>query len=270
MLVAPPLACAERSVRDARPLVVVSVLPQRYFVERIAGDAVEVAVMIPPGANPATHEPTIQQLRALHNASLVVTVGHPDFPFEHTWLGALLAEAAAPVVVEASAGVDLVPGDPHLWVSPRRARGMARNVAAALAELLPDEREGFEARLAALLEEIDHLDAELSDTLSPHKGGRFLVFHPAWGYLAADYGLEQMAVQRHGKDPDPRRLAQLIGEAREAGIQVVFAQPHFDAASAELIAAEIGGRVEWLDPLAPDWPDNLRRVARALAGGSVP
>ncbi len=270
MLAAPPLACAERSVRDARPLVVVSVLPQRYFVERIAGDAVEVAVMIPPGANPATHEPTIQQLRALHDASLVVTVGHPDFPFEHTWLGALLAEAAAPAVVEASAGVELVAGDAHLLVSPRRARGMARNVAAALAELLPDAREGFEARLAALLEEIDHLDAELSDTLSPHKGGRFLVFHPAWGYLAADYGLEQMAVQRHGKDPDPRRLAQLIGEAREAGIQVVFAQPHFDAASAELIAAEIGGRVEWLDPLAPDWPDNLRRVAQALAGGSVP
>jgi zinc transport system substrate-binding protein len=257
-------------VRDARPLVIVSVLPQRYFVERIAGDAVEVVVMIPPGANPASHEPTIAQLRALHEARLVVTVGHPDFPFERAWLGALLAEAAPATVIEASAGVDLLPGDPHLWVSPRRARGMARNIAAALAELLPDQRETFEARLAALLEEIDRLDAELRDTLSPHKGGRFLVFHPAWGYLAADYGLEQMAIQRHGKDPDPRRLADLIREARQAGIEVVFAQPHFDPTSAEMIAAEIGGRVEWLDPLAPDWPDNLRRVARALARAAVP
>ena len=250
--------------------MVVSVLPQRFFVERIAGDAVEVAVMIPPGANPASHEPTIAQLRALHEARLVVTVGHPDFPFERAWLGALLAEAAPPAVIEASAGVDFVPGDPHLWVSPRRARGMARNIAAALAELLPERREAFEARLAALLEEIDRLDAELRDTLSPHKGGRFLVFHPAWGYLAADYGLEQMAVQQHGKDPDPRRLADLIREAREAGIEVIFAQPHFDPTSAEVIADEIGGRVEWLDPLAPDWPDNLRRVARALARGAVP
>ncbi len=257
-------------MRDTRPLVVVSVLPQRYFVERIAGDAVAVAVMIPPGANPASHEPTIAQLRALHDARLVVRVGHPNFPFERAWLGALLAEAAPPAVVEASAGITPVPGDPHGWVSPRRARHMARNIAAALVELLPEQRAQLEARLAVLLAEIDRLDAELREILSPRKGGRFLVFHPAWGTLAADYGLEQMAIQRHGKDPDPRRLAALIRNAREAGIRVVFAQPHFDAAGAEMIAAEIGGRVEWLDPLAPDWPDNLRRVARALAQEAMP
>ena len=97
-----------------------------------------------------------------------------------------------------------------------------------------------------------------------------MVHHPAWGYFAQEYGLEQVAIEHEGKEPDVRQLAELIQRARRDGVQVVFAQPQFDPASAELVAAEIGARVELLDPLAYDWATNLRHVARRIAEGAIP
>ncbi|MDH3521163.1 MAG: zinc ABC transporter substrate-binding protein, partial [Myxococcales bacterium] len=77
-------------------------------------------------------------------------------------------------------------------------------------------------------------------------------------------------IERDGKAPDARALAALIASTRAAGVKVIFAQPHFDRASADVIAREIGARVEMLDPLAYDWVESLRAVARALPEGIVP
>jgi zinc transport system substrate-binding protein len=250
--------------------VAVSVLPQRSFVEKIAGDRVRVEVMIPPGANPATHEPGVEQLRWLSRAILYVKVGHPGFPFEAAWLDRLLADHPGLEVVDTGAGLGARAGDPHLWVSPRRAAAMAEAIAAALIRALPAERDAFQANLARFSAEVDALDAEIGRILAPHRGERFLVVHPAWGYLAEDYGLQQVALEPEGKEPDAGTLARRIREARAAGVQVVFAQPHFDDAAARVVADEIGARVEMLDPLAPAWGENLLQVAHAVAAGAVP
>jgi zinc transport system substrate-binding protein len=262
------LACGSEQPDRDRPLVVVSVLPQAFFVERIGADLVEIAVMIPPGASPAAHEPNLGQLEALSRASLYVKVGHPHFPFEAAWLEQLLAERRDLPVVDASAGLERTEDDPHIWVSPRHARAMARNIGTALAALLPAQAATLESRLERLLAEIDATDTEVREILRDSRGRAFFVFHPAWGYFAEEYGLRQVAIQESGKEPDPRALAEFIEEAKEAQVKVVFAQPHFDAASARVIAEELGGRVESLDPLAYDWPRNLRDAARAIAAGA--
>jgi zinc transport system substrate-binding protein len=261
--------CAERPEVDARPLVMVSVLPQKYFVERIAGDRVRVEVMIPPGASPGFYEPTIGQLKALSAASLYVEVGHPSFPFEKAWLGRLLTERADLAVTNASAGISHAEPDPHLWVSPRHALEMTRAIAAALEGLLPEHEAELDENLRRFESEVRDLDAKLHALLDEHRGGRFFVFHPAWGYFAREYGLVQVAIEREGKEPDPREVATLIREAREAGVRVIFVQPQFDPASAELIAREISASVEVLDPLAPDWSANLYRVGVQLRGALV-
>jgi zinc transport system substrate-binding protein len=90
---------------------------------------------------------------------------------------------------------------------------------------------------------------------------RFMVFHPAWGYFAQAYGLRQVPIEVEGKAPKPAQLMALIDHARESGIRVVFVQPQFSTKSAALIAQEIGGQVAFADPLAEDWPQNLRQVA---------
>ena len=257
-------SCAEPADVDSQPLVMVSVLPQKFFVERVAGDRVRIEVMIPPGASPALYEPTIAQLKALSSADLYVKVGHPSFPFERAWLDRLLAEREDLAVVDASSGVADLGHDPHVWVSPAHALEMARNIAAGLAVLLPEYAAELDGNLRGFEIEVAELDTELRALLDEKRGGRFFVFHPAWSYFAREYGLVQVAIEHDGKEPNPAQVAALIREAREAGARVIFVQPQFDPASAELIAREISGSVEALDPLAPDWSANLRRVGHSL------
>ena len=89
-----------------------------------------------------------------------------------------------------------------------------------------------------------------------------MVFHPAWGYFAQAYGLQQVPVEIEGKNAKPVRLKELIGLARAKNIKIIFAQPQFSSKSAELVANEIGGQVIFADPLALNWPQNLREVAQ--------
>ena len=91
-LMAVMVACRGATEPDSRPVVAVSVLPQAFFVEQIAADRVSIAVMIPPGANPSTVEPSIDALTSFSGAALYVAVGHPHFAFETAWIGKLLSE----------------------------------------------------------------------------------------------------------------------------------------------------------------------------------
>jgi zinc transport system substrate-binding protein len=265
ILVAMLLAGCRRGDETARrPVVVVSVLPQAYFVERLAGERVQVEVMIPPGASPATYEPSMRQMQAVARASLYVKVGHPSFPFERAWLDRLLAGNEKVTLVDSSAGVPQLEGDPHVWLSPEAVRAMVRNIAAALLDDLPEHRREIEQRREALLRDIDVVDVEIRAALSSLKHRWFFVFHPAWGYFAREYDLEQVAIEQKGREPDARTLSALVARARAEGVRVIFAQPQFSTQSAEMVARAIGGRVVVIDPLARDWVVNMRRVAAAF------
>jgi zinc transport system substrate-binding protein len=247
-----------------RRVVVVSVAPQAWLVERLAGDSVDIVVLIPPGASPATYEPTMRQLEAMERAALYVKVGHPGFPFERTWLDRLLEGRGDLAVVDSSRRIEQTAGDPHVWVAPPAVRAMVPDVAAAIAAIVPPERQAIAERQEALLAEIDSLDAEIRAALAGLERRRFYVFHPAWGAFAAAYGLEQVSIEHDHKEPDAHRLHGLLERARADAADVVFVQPQFSRRSAEVVADEIGARVVTIDPLARDWPDNLRRVTAAL------
>lgn len=259
-------ACAGSPGDDVpeKPLVVVSVPPQAWLVEQVAGELVDVEVMVPPGASPATHEPTMRQMTAVSRAAIYFKVGHGNFPFERAWIDRLIAGHDSLTVVDGAAGLDGSIADPHIWVSPRRVRVMVRTLTAALEQRLPGSAELLRRNEQALLAEIDALDAELAATLAPFAGRRFLVFHPGWGYFAEDYGLEQVSIEHGAKEPSPHDLADLVARAAADGITTVFVQPQFSPHAAELVARQIHGHVVEADPLARDWPDNLRRFAAAL------
>ena len=261
----PLLACAPDAPRDDRPLVVVSVAPQRYVVNAVAGDLVRVEVMLPPGASPHGYEPTLAQLGALEAAALYVKVGHPNFPFEAAWLDRMLADLPDLPIVDASAGLAVEEHDPHVWVVPRHVGHMAAKIEEALERVLPSERETLRRNLGEFQARLTALDAEIDGILEEAEGASFFVFHPAWGYFAEEYGLRQVAVEHEHKEPDPHELHELIEHAKEAKVPVIFVQPQFDAASARTVADETGARVEILDPLAEDLEANLVRTARAVA-----
>jgi len=262
---------------DAPIQVAVSVPPQAYFVERIAGEAVSVEVLIPPSASHETYAPSPRQIVALERARLYVKVGHPQFLFERQYIDPFLGSHPGIRVVNMSAGIDFIPAaehepiegaqgaDIHVWLAPYTVRVAAQNIARALEDLDPARQAQYRANLARFLADIDALDKDIRAMLSNLKQRKFMIYHPAFGYFAKQYGLIQIAIETEGKEPSPPRLISLIQEARRDGIRTVFVEKGYSTKSAQVIAREIGGQVVELDPMAHDWLANMRRVAEVLS-----
>jgi len=251
--------------------VVVSVLPQQEFVQKIGGDRVEVTVMVPPGANPHTYELTPAQMVKLSGARMYAKVGSP-LEFELTWLDKLIAQNKKMLVVDCSKGIQLMestdpdePGiDSHIWTSVRNVKVMATNICDGLCQVDPQNCDYYQQSLKGYLAQLDALDADIRAALSGLSNRTFIVYHPAWGYFARDYGLTQLAIEQEGKEPRAAYMARLITEAKTNNVKVIFASPELDTRSAEAVAREIGGGVVAITDLAPDYMDNMRRVVRAL------
>ncbi|MDI6797357.1 MAG: zinc ABC transporter substrate-binding protein, partial [Desulfatibacillaceae bacterium] len=157
--------------------------------------------------------------------------------------------------------------DPHVWLSPKRAFALAQNTAAALSAMDPHHRVVYQRNLEALLADIQELDEAIESLFAEAGANRtFMVYHPAWGYLAHDYGLEQIPVEISGKEPKPAQLQQLIDTAREKDIRILFVSPQFSQKSAQVVAKAINGRVKTADPLDENWMDSLLSQARIIAG----
>ena len=247
----------------AGPLnITVSILPQKYFVERIGGEHVEVNVMVEPGASPATYEPKPERLTALSEAAAYVSIG---VPFEDTWLDKIASANSDMLIVDTTQSIEKMGTDPHIWLSPSLVKIQSQTIYKALAQLDSAHEPDYKANLNSFIADIDDLDAEIRETLTGLKTRKFMVFHPAWGYFARDYGLEMIPIEVGGQEPSAAELAALVTEAREEGIKVIFAQPEFSTKDAKTIANEIGGEVLLISSLAPDWLDNLRKVAQTFA-----
>ena len=242
--------------------VAVSILPQQYFVERIGGEHVAVNVMVLPGASPATYEPKPEQLKALSQADAYMSIG---VPFEKAWLERIASANPDLLMVDTTQGIERVGDDPHIWLSPKLVKVQAQTIYNALAQLDSTHKAEYQANLNGFLVDIDALDTEIRTTLAGVKSRKYMVFHPSWGYFARDYDLEMISIEIGGQEPSAAELADLIGEAREEGIKIIFAQPEFSTRDAETIAREIGGEVLLISPLALDWLDNLRKAAGVFA-----
>jgi zinc transport system substrate-binding protein len=268
---------------DSGLTVMVSIMPQKYFVERIGGDRVQVMVMVEPGNSPATYEPKPEQLKALSDAAAYFSIG---VPFENVWLAKIAEASQKMLMVDTIADIERMPmaahhhheedeegehdheegaPDPHVWLSPELVKVQSQAIYEALSKLDPAHEAEYKTNLDAFIADIDQLEADIKATLAGLKSNKFMVFHPAWGYFAHDFGLEQIPVEVGGQEPSAQELANLIEEAKEEGIQVVFAQPEFSTTDAETIAKEIGGEVLLISPLAPDWLANMRTVAQTFA-----
>ena len=250
---------------DGRIAVVVTIPPQQEFVERVGGDHVRVILLVPPGADPHTHEPAPAILAGVAEADLYAMVGS-GIEFEIAWGEKIAALNPGMAVVNCSQGVEFIAADPHIWTSPRNAKVMVENIRDGLIEIDPENAEDYRRNAAAYLDYLDTLDAEISALIAGSGVRVVLVDHPSWPYLARDYGFEEVAIESEGKEPSPKRIEHLIRLAEEEGIRVVFASPEHSTRSAGVIAEAIGGSVVTVSPLKKDYLDNMRQVAAAFAG----
>jgi len=255
--------------------VFVSILPQKYFVQQIGNDFVDVHVMALPGASPATYEPKPKQMAMLSRADIYFSIG---VPFEKVWLRKIVAANPGMKLIHTDRGIQKIPMmpvhdnekkdhhdhgalDPHIWLSPPLVKKQARTILETLIGVDPDNARDYQSNYDVFISEIDRLDRELKDIFADRRDLQFMVFHPSWGYFAHTYGLVQVPIQIEGKDPKPAQLKAMIETARAQHIKVVFVQPQFSSRSVRQIAREIGGQVVTADSLALNWSENLEEVA---------
>lgn len=270
-------------------IVAVSILPQKYFVEKIISDSIDIVVVVPPGANPATYEPSPSDMRSMSSVDVWFTIG---VPFESPWLPRFTGTNPDLRIRSTIENIERLPidrysvtehetssehhshslgsTDPHVWLSPELVRSQAAAIADELSLLDSSEAYKFAANLNSFSAEIDALQNSIRSLIEPSSSGSFIVFHPAWGYFADEFGLIQIPIETAGSEPSPREMSLLIDYARENDIRAVFVSPQFSTSSAEAIAAEIGVSVSYIDPLAEDWSSNLYNVAELLSGTAEP
>lgn len=276
------LMLSGRAAIAAETVLFVTIPPQRWLVQELAGELVQVEVMVEPGQNPHTFEPSGRQIAALARARGWLTIGMPfeqtlltkakrslpqlrDYPIYHS-IERLTSGATphkhAPGEVCHDDG-----SDPHLWLSVSGMSQLATNACLALQELLPQQREALADSLQRLAGKLQRLQEELAAVLAPCAGRSFWVYHPSWGYFARSFGLQQVAIEEAGREPTPRQLAQLVARAKREGISVLYGDPQLDPRPLRIVAAQLGAQVELLDPLAEAWEHNMRHVAHLLAAG---
>ncbi len=266
---------ANRNKGD-KEVITVSILPQKTFIEKIAGDDFKINVLLAPGASPADFTLLPSQLIDITRSEIWFRIGY--IGFEYSWKEKISQANTEMKVVNLSEGLELIRDEnlpfkkertsvgvnPHIWMSPTLVKQMSARIVKELSRLNPEKKSDYQENYRQFAEEIDQLDASIANALKDYKGRRFIMFHPSLSYYAREYGLVQYSLEPGGKEPTPQRMAGLAKMAREEGIRVIYIQSDLDREQARVFAEEIDGEIIEMWPLNPDWKENLLEITSML------
>jgi zinc transport system substrate-binding protein len=267
---------------DARPAqrlrVVATTLPLADWARNVAGERAEVTCLLPPGTSAHTFEPSPRDMRAVEGARIFLKVGlgldnwaarlarANDPGMKTIAVGDELQKAGklpdvtsvtlAATRIEAAAGDDHehdhdhTGTDPHFWLDPRLAVIAVGMIADALAQADPAGTVVYRENAARYTAQIEAADRDIALQLKSAPRDGIVTFHNAFAYFASRYGVPIAAVieEYPGKTPSERYVRGVVVKLRKIGARRVFAEPQFSPRVAEIIAAEIGGKVGVLDP----------------------
>lgn len=262
-------------------VLTVTILPQKYVVERIAGSQFIVNVLIPEEGNHETYEPTAKQMVDAGKSEAYFKVGH--LSVEESWLSKLTGTNPGMKVYDTSEGFDLLYGepcdhgdhsheggiDPHTWLSVSGVRVQAGVILKALIELDPDNSAHYHSNHAGFIESLDSLDNQIRKLITASGVNSFMIYHPSLGYFARDYQLEQIAIEQEGKEPSPAYMKELVDIALDRKLNTLFISSQFSKQSALVIADQINAKVEEFNPSAADWSSNMLEIAQKIAGSET-
>ena len=268
--------------KNAKIDVFVSIMPQKYFAEKIGGNLVNVSVLVPSGTSPENFDPSPRQIVQLGSSDVYFTMG---VPFENIFLDKLKAGGKKLVIAPCDKDVPKLQNaeheehehghdeghhhhgefDPHIWTDPELIKIIAENMACTLSDLNPDNAAVYASNLEIFKKELDTLQTELSQKLAPYRGRIFYVYHSAYTYFAQRFGLVQKSIETGEKEPTPAKLRELVNQANQDKVKTVFIQPEFPASGARRVAEAIGGKTVCISVLEYDVQTNMRKTAALLA-----
>ncbi len=263
----------QKKTDSGQKVITVSIVPQKTFIEKIAGDEYKINVLVPPGTSPEAGNLLPSQLTDIANSDIWFRIGH--IGFEYSWKDKIEEANLKMKVIDLSEGIDLIAEteehgghahetgiDPHIWLSPSIVKQMARRIVDELTLLNPDKSSDYQKNYQKFVEEIDYLDIQIKSLLKDYTGRKIIVFHPSLSYYARDYGLVQYSLESGGKEPTPQHMAEVVKIAKAENIKVIYIQSEFDRENARVFAEEINGKVIQVRPLDPAWADNLLEITQ--------
>ena len=280
-------ACGNNNVK--KPIVTVTILPQQYFAQQIAGEYFDIHTMVPKGSSPESFDPSPSSLVQLNKSKAYFRIG--GLGFELAWMNKLIQNNPHMMVFDTSKGISFLEdshedcadwgenqeecaeghnhnhegaSDPHIWNSTKNAEVIAANMRDAFIQLDPKHRKEFETNYQNLIAQIRQTEDSLTDILKDLKGSSFLIYHPALTYWAHDYGLNQYSIENQGKEPSAAYIKALMDTVRGKNVRVIFIQQEFDSKNAQTIAKELNIPVRQINPLNYDWNQELIDMANAL------
>ncbi len=261
-----------------------TIFPVADIARHIAGPGARVIQILPAGASPHTFDLTPGQVRQLQNSRLIFKIGGVD-----DWIDVISESLPHAVIVSLQKNIALLPFhedghdhgrtptgereefDPHYWLSAENGAIMAKTIAETLANTDPARAAAYRDNCRAYVRELTSLHQEIKKDLSGLKTNKMIVFHDAWRYFAAAYGLEIVAVFQAspGREPSPRDLQDLYARASNFGIKVIFSEPQLPSSSLEPMLEDLGLRLFVLDELGgfssgDSYVNLLLRNARAI------
>lgn len=261
----------KKGIDPSKPTVSVTIEPFRYFVEQIAGNDVNVNVMVPAGSNPETYEPTTQQMVQLSRSILYFKVG--KIGFETTWMKKLQQNAKNMKVIDTSAGIDLLKTkggniDPHTWMSIHCAEIITANIAGALMDAFPDKAKTYKEKYLKYRTHLNKLQAKMDDYDFSGKYGRqtsFVIYHPILTYFAKERHYEQIPLEEEGREPSISQLKDIINIAKSEDINLLFVQKEFANRNVQTFIKETGVKPIEINPLSYDWEGQMLYIMKCIA-----
>ena len=255
----------------------VSIPPQKFLVERIGGNKVDVTVLLKQGMSPETYEPTPKQMVKLNASSLYFRIG---VPFEDLWIDQIAALNPELRIIPCCASLvlkdhkkhrdimDKFIYDTHLWTSPRNAGIIGGIIKETLVNYDTANAGYYEENYKQLLEDLKDADSIIRKNLEGIRHKILIVSHPSWSHFADAYGLQQIPIERHGSELRARELARLVKLVNEYQIKTIYVQPQYITTAAKALAHETGARIIEIDPLAEDFINNLVKVSLLIREGN--
>lgn len=263
------LACMPGRADGKAFEVLTSFYPMYLLTVNVAGgiDGVNVKNMAEQNVG-CLHDYTLRtgDMRMIHAADVVVINGAGMESFTDK----ILTDQQKPVIV-ASEGIDLIYDDDehdhdedqgddghdhgsenaHVWMSPKQAIKQVENIAEGLIKQDPAHADAYRKNADAYIERLNKLDKQVEELLSGVQGAKIVTSHPAFEYLARDYGIEIVASlgQEPGEMPRTRDMARLVDDVRAMDIRALFVEKAYSERAAEVLARETGIAIYALDSL---------------------
>lgn len=272
-------AACQTAKKEQPHTVTVSILPQKYFIGQIAGNLLQVNVLVPPGSNPHNYEILPSQMKELSKSKVWFQIGL--LTFEDAWKEKMAGINKDLLIVNSSEGISPIAGsehehdggdhhhaeafDPHVWLAPAEVKTLAKHTLETLQKSYPEHASEFQKNYDAFIQKIDGLSAQIDQKLAPLKNRNILIFHPALAYFARQFKLEQIPLELDGKEPSPRHMKEIVDLAHQQNIRVIFIQKEFDTAFAQQMAHEINGEVLVIDPLDYNWEKQMLDITEKIA-----